>query len=208
MSVIVDHKLLDIYKKQIIDKLKYVFHDTNMDIMDQFNKLSKSYEQCKDDKDDKDDIILDEINEIRSNKLHTIFKKINILFTILNMLLKFKIVGVADERYQSAVDSPVVFPQTMDKLICVIGCYNEAFTQDIQESLFNIIDLQQFADLYSISKINYNMIPFVANDKINRVELNADYDQFSNKVKNIACEMLDINTDFEHDSIFELIDNE
>lgn len=208
----INQEIRNSQKNQIIDKLKYVFHDENAEIIEQFNSLSRSYEQSikstRSETDETHDVVLEEISQIRSTDLHTIFKKINVLFSILGNLLKFSITSVDDERYQKTTDEHVKFPKTLDKLICVIGCYSEAFTQNIQEDLFRIIDSSMFNDLYAIAQIDHLMIPFVANDKINEESLKRDYLEFSNSVRNIACDMLNINTDFDDEQIIELVSNE
>jgi hypothetical protein len=210
----INQKIHDINKNKIIDKLKYVFQDNNSELMNHFSNLSRTYKQNKEQELLKKsklehsnmpiDEILEDINRIKSDDIHTIFKKINIIFSVLSDLLRFAIMGISDERYQKVIDEKVIFPKTLDKLICIVGCYNKAFTQDIQEELFNIVDMPIFIHLYTISEIDHKMIPFVANDKINAEILKVDYLKFSKIVKNLSCELLDINTDFESDCIIEI----
>ncbi len=104
---------------------------------------------------------------------------------------------IDDEKYKNIYDEKVKFPESVDKLILIIGCYGDAFTQEYSEILYSILNLECFADLYSIANIHQNMIPFVATDKLDFEALSQDYDIFSEKAKNFACEILEVNTDFE-----------
>jgi len=149
------------------------------------------------------DSIMDEVNEIKIKELQKNFKKVKILFFILADLLKFKITQVNDERYQKVLDEQIKFPNNMDSLILVMGIYGEAFDYDFQSVLLNIIDLPFFNDMVSISEIHVNMIPFVANEKINSASLKEDFNTFAEIVKNLACDVLEINTDFNKESMIE-----
>jgi len=218
MASLANVKLINTTKGQIIDRLKYVYHDKNSSVMEQFLSLSQAYEKSKKLKEEsktpeetpeelvESDAVLDEIADIKNKNLCCIFKKINVLFTALSSLLKFMIIKVNDERYQKAVDEKIKFPRNLDALIVVIGCYSDAFSKDFQEELFNIVELHSFAEMSAIANINHNMIAFVANDKINVDLLTVDYVEFAEMVQNFACGVLDVNTDFDHDSVVEWID--
>ena len=218
MASLANVKLINTTKGQIIDRLKYVYHDKNSSVMEQFLSLSQAYEKSKKLKEEsktpeetpeelvESDAVLDEIADIKNKNLCCIFKKINVLFTALSSLLKFMIIKVNDERYQKAVDEKIKFPRNLDALIVVIGCYSVAFSKDFQEELFNIVELHSFAEMSAIANINHNMIAFVANDKINVDLLTVDYVEFAEMVQNFACGVLDVNTDFDHDSVVEWID--
>lgn len=216
MASLVNAKLINTTKGQIIDRLKYVYHDKNSSVMEQFLSLSQAYEKSKELKAEsktpeelvESDAVLDEIADIKNKNLCCIFKKINVLFTALSSLLKFMIIKVNDERYQNAVDEKIKFPRNLDALIVVIGCYSDAFSKDFQEELFNIVELHSFAEMSAIANINHNMIEFVANDKINVDLLTVDYVEFAEMVQNFACGVLGVNTDFDHDSVVEWIDKD
>jgi hypothetical protein len=220
MASLVNAKLINTTKGQIIDRLKYVYHDKNSSVMEQFLSLSQAYEKSKELKAEsktpeetpeelvESDAVLDEIADIKNKNLCCIFKKINVLFTALSSLLKFMIIKVNDERYQKAVDEKIKFPRNLDALIVVIGCYSDAFSKDFQEELFNIVELHSFAEMSAIANINHNMIAFVANDKINVDLLTVDYVEFAEMVQNFACGVLDVNTDFDHESVVEWIDKD
>jgi hypothetical protein len=220
MASLANAKLINTTKGQIIDMLKYVYHDKNSSVMEQFLSLSQAYEKSKKLKAEsktreetpeelvESDAVLDEIADIKNKNLCCIFKKINVLFTALSSLLKFMIIKVNDERYQKAVDEKIKFPRNLDALIVVIGCYSDAFSKDFQEELFNIVELHSFAEMSAIANINHNMIAFVANDKINVDLLTVDYVEFAEMVQNFACGVLDVNTDFDHDSVVEWIDKD
>jgi len=220
MASLVNAKLINTTKGQIIDRLKYVYHDKNSSVMEQFLSLSQAYEKSKELKAEsktpeetpeelvESDAVLYEIADIKNKNLCCIFKKINVLFTALSSLLKFMIIKVNDERYQKAVDEKIKFPRNLDAMIVVIGCYSDAFSKDFQEELFNIVELHSFAEMSAIANINHNMIAFVANDKINVDLLTVDYVEFAEMVQNFACGVLDVNTDFDHDSVVEWIDKD
>ena len=216
MASLTNAKLINTTKGQIIDMLNYVYHDKNSSVMEQFLSLSQAYEKSKKLKAESktpeelvgSDAVLDEIADIKNKNLCCIFKKINVLFTALSSLLKFMIIKVNDERYQKAVDEKIKFPRNLDALIVVIGCYSDAFSKDFQEELFNIVELHSFAEMSAIANINHNMIAFVANDKINVDLLTVDYVEFAEMVQNFACGVLDVNTDFDHDSVVEWNDKD
>ena len=129
MASLANAKLINTIKGQIIDRLKYVYHDKNSSIMEQFLSLSQAYEKSKELKEEsktpeelvESDTILYEIADIKKKNLCCIFKKINVLFTVLSSLLKFMIIKINDERYQKVVDEKIKFPRNLDALIVVIG---------------------------------------------------------------------------------------
>lgn len=217
MEDVTNPKLINATKIKIIDKLKYIFHDKS-GIMKQFVNLVDNYKKCKTNNENEkntegkndancnEDQVLEEIKDATNKNLCLIFKKISLLFQALSELLKFIIIQVNDERYQKAIDEKIEFPTNVDQLIIVIGCYGDAFTQDMQEDLFQILEMNSFKEIYTIAKINHVMIPFVANDKIDIKLLEADYIKLSEVVKNFACDVLNVNTDFENGSIIECID--
>ena len=149
------------------------------------------------------DIRQTETDNSKIDKLNCLFKKINILFKILADLLKYNISKIDNDRYKNVNDEKIKFPKTIDSLILIIGCYGDAFSYDDQEELFNILELSSYNDLYTISEIPIDMIPFVANNKIDIESLNTDYIKFSEKVLNFSCRLLNINTELEQDFIIE-----
>lgn len=211
---------MDFLKDSLITKLKFIFDDKDMDIMDKFNKLSVAYKKSKlldasslgEDAEstdaDADDTIMVELQTHKENQLRKTFKKIQLLFSVLGDLMKFLVMQIADEKYAKAVSEKIVFPKSVDKLAIVIGCYNDAFTHWHSESMYNIITIDCFADLCNIAGIHQDMIPFVANDKLNMDELSRDYDIFSEKTRHFACDVLDINLDFNNNSMMYMSDDE
>ena len=151
------------------------------------------------------DPILNEINEMKIREIQQLFKKIKILFLILEDLLKLKIIKVNEDRYRKVLDEKIKFPKNIDSLIIIMGCYSEAFDYEYQSIILNIIDLPFFNDMVSIADIHVNMIPFVANDKINLFSLKTDFNSFSLMVRNLACDILEVNTDFTKESMIETI---
>ena len=192
-------------KSQLIDKLKYIF--TESGDLHFLANLDESPTPVEPSTVEPSPV---EINESldeddKLNKLYNMFKKIKIVFITLADLFKFLILQVDDERYQKIEYEKIKFPKTIDELILIIGCYGDAFTIEMQEELLNILDNVSFKDLYTISEIPNNMIPFVADDNINLKLLSADYLKFSNDVKNIACNILNINTDFDDTSLIDCV---
>ena len=141
---------------------------------------------------------------MKIREIQQLFKKIKILFLILEDLIKLKIIHINEDRYQKVLDEKIKFPKTIDSLIIIMGCYSEAFDYDYQTNILNIIDLPFFNDMVSIADIHVNMIPFVANDKINLFSLKSDFNSFALVVRNLACDILEVNTDFNTESMIEI----
>jgi hypothetical protein len=198
---------MDSLRTDTIRRLKYVFDlfNANQEIIKKLNDTAKVYELAKtlDSEtkvDNSTDTILEEIKTHKENELFSIFKNIRILFSIMNNLLKILIAEVDEDKYQKILSEKIEFPNNINKLIIIVGCYGDAFTLQLRESLFNIIDSNTFSELHKISVIPISMIPFVANEEINLNELRKDYEIFASKVKNFACDVLKVNTDFENKS--------
>jgi hypothetical protein len=132
-----------------------------------------------------------------------LFKKINMAFKGLNMLIKILILKIEEKKYQDAMDQKIIFPHTIDALIIIIGTFNKAFNQETTEILYNIVSFHAYDGLYSISNINSLMIPFVDTNNINYNNLKKDYDEFSVLVKEFTYEVLNLNTDFEPHGMIE-----
>jgi hypothetical protein len=212
MSSTSDASTITSLTEAIINKLKYIYNDANSKILNELIKISDAFKTQKNDTGGKVDIkqteeVEQNISEAMSTQSCDLFKKIKMLFSTLESLIKILIIRVDDPRYQNAIDEKTAFPKTVDGLIVIVGCYNDAFSKEISEELFNIVDCDAFSEMRTISGIDYNMIPFVATDRINNELLQVDYLKFSGLVKNFACNVLNINTDFEKGSIFEYDQN-
>lgn len=162
----------------------------------------------KDEKIDKLQDILNNLKEINYtldskidipsvNISHQLFKKINLLFKSLSNLIKILLLRIDDEQYQDAKDQKIIFPHDIETLIIILGTFDKAFNEELTDILFQIISWPTFGDLYNISSINTMLIPFVADDKIDEILLKKDFDDFSILVKDFACEVLNLNIDFE-----------
>ena len=125
------------------------------------------------------------------------FKKIKMLFDVLSDILKFSISKIDDARYKKAIDEKIVFPSTMDKLIIVMGCYEKAFNPAIERTLFDILSLPYYNDIYNISNMNTLLIPFVVDGNIKYDSLLIDYTEFSEIVKGLVCDILNVNIEFD-----------
>lgn len=176
----------------------------NEELEEQNKSQQKNDEQEDYKKPDENDPLLNEINEMKIREIQQLFKKIKILFLILEDLLKLKIIHINEDRYQKVLDEKIKFPKNIDSLIIIMGCYSEAFDYEYQANILNIIDLPFFNDMVSIADIHVNMIPFVANDKINLFSLKNDFNSFSSVVRNLACDILEVNTDFTKESMIEI----
>jgi hypothetical protein len=163
---------------------------------------------CKDEKTEKLHDMLNSLKEVNytlnseitiptTSNTHQLFKKINLLFKSLSNLIKILLLRIDDEQYQKAKDQKIIFPHDMETLIIILGTFNKAFSEDLIEMLFQIISCPTFTDLYNISNVNTLLIPFVADDKINEDLLKKDFADFSILAKDFACEVLNLNTDFE-----------
>lgn len=137
-------------------------------------------------------------DKIDNGELHEsvgVFKKIQTLFYILLDVLKYRIVQIDEPNYQKVESEKLNFINSESDLILIMGCYYKAFNQDIEETLFHLINVDYYSDFINISGINLHMMPFVADDKIDMNKLMADYTEFSNIIRNFTCDILEINTD-------------
>lgn len=192
-----------------INQLKYVYDSFNMKkaMLERLENVVKAYELAKktDDEKNEDDTVIDELKENKKKEVESIFKNTKMLFIILSNLMRIHIMKVDDEKYKKVGDKKIEFPSSIERLILAIGCYNDAFNIDMREMLFNLIESDSFGDMYRISKIPVNMYPFVINEEFGLDDLKKDYEEFSRHVRNIACEILEVNTDFEEASFIEVV---
>ena len=133
-----------------------------------------------------------------------IFKQIRLLFGIIADLIKFSILKIDEPFYKKIEDEKVTYPKDINSLTVIMGIYHKAFSDFIKETLFNLVDLSYYNDLYNISQIDSLMIPFVVDDEsINKNKLFSDYNDFVNNVKSLVCSILEVNTNFNHKSIMD-----
>jgi len=131
------------------------------------------------------------------------FKKINILFSAMSDILKYNITKIDGDKYKKVADEQVMFPKNLDSLIIIMGCYSDAFNEDVHQDLYNIVDLSFYESFYNISQINSSMIPFIVNDEIDSDKLKVDYNIFAEKVLNFVCNTLNVNTDLDDEFLIE-----
>jgi hypothetical protein len=141
-------------------------------------------------------------NETKEVINHTIFKKISMIFKSLKKLFKFLIVQVDEEKYQKSQYDDIKFPQNIDHLTLIIGSFDKAFNNELAGLLYSIVNFDNYADFLCISQINASFIPFVADDSINTDKLINDFNAFKLLVRDFACEVLNVNVNFEP-NIFE-----
>lgn len=134
-----------------------------------------------------------------------LIKKINMTFKSLCHILKILLLKVDDELYQRANTDRVIFPENLDKLTLIVGTFNKAFNEDIIESLYNLVSLETYTNLYKISNINSLLVSFVIDDdhKLNVEMLLSDYLEAIPYIKDFVCLALDVDTDLNDHSIIE-----
>jgi hypothetical protein len=106
------------------------------------------------------------------------------------------IISIDDEKYQEIKDKSVVFPDNEDKLICIVSMYHKAFSTDINELLYEIINYHKFADLLSISSIPPELVSSIVDDTVDSEALQRDFDEFSTIIKLLSVDVLKISMDF------------
>jgi hypothetical protein len=129
-------------------------------------------------------------------EIYLLFGKVKHTFRLLNDIMKYMIISIDDEKYQEIKDKPVVFPDNEDKLICIVSMYHKAFSPDINELLYEIINYHKFADLLAISFIPHELLSFVIDDTVDSEALQRDFDEFSTMIKLLSVDVLKIGMDF------------
>ena len=172
----------------IVLLLSYIY-DINTDIL--LDKYNATIVGCYDKYSYKDNCIL--------------FKKISLMFTALKYLLKCLITKIDSPNYQRAISEDINFPQSIDQLILLVGTFNDAFDDVHTKLLYDIIDFHHYSDFLSISCINNELIPFVADGDINMEKLINDFNEFKLISRNFICYVLDLNIKFEPSIISKII---
>lgn len=126
-----------------------------------------------------------------------LFKKINFTFQSLNKLIKLLLLRIDDKNYQMANDQKIIFPYDLNTLIVILGTFDRAFSYEHKQLLFNILTFPEYEILYKISNINSNMIPFVIDDQTDYSKINDNFKKFNILVTNFACNILNLNTEYE-----------
>lgn len=199
--------------QNVIEMLKYALLENTK--LRQLQETLKTLNELKinskniDEQPDNDYLKIDEMKETEIkipnySESQNLFKKINLTFKSLSLLLKILLLRIDEKKYQDAKDQKIIFPPNIDTMAIIIGTFNEAFSNDVSEMLFNILSFPAYDDLYNISNINTLLIPFVANDQINEKILKSDFDEFIILVKDFACEVLSLNTNLEPNDIVEI----
>lgn len=203
--------MTDSFKGQILDKIKFIFDKNDLmrkltetieqnDIAKKLNNMGEDMtEGMTEDMED----ILNNIKN-RETNVDLLFKKIKMLFSVVSDLIKFSIISVDKPEYKKVESEKIECPNNTDKLILIMGIYGDAFNSNLRETMYFLVNQPWFEDIYKISNINMHMIPFVTgDDKINVEKLKPDYVLFRDAVANLVCDILNVNTDFEEDSMFE-----
>jgi hypothetical protein len=141
-------------------------------------------------------------DEIRTPEI--LFKKINFTFMGLSNLIKIRLLQINEENYQKANDQKILFPNDLNTLIIILATFDKAFNHDHKQFLFNLVSFHGFDILYKISKINPELHPFIIDEKTDYTKISNDFDEFNLIVTEFACDILNVNTDFETHNIVEL----
>jgi hypothetical protein len=129
-------------------------------------------------------------------EVYLLFGKVRQVFILLNDIIKYMIISVDDSKYQEIKDKSIVFPDNEDKLICVVAMYHKAFSPDINELLYEIVNHPKFKDLTSIASIPHELVASVVDDTIDSEGLQRDFDEFSTIIKLLSIDVLKIGMDF------------
>ena len=129
-------------------------------------------------------------------EVYLLVNKVSQLFILLNDILKYMITSVDDIKYQEIKDKPVIFPNNEDKLICIVAMYHKAFSPEINELLYEIVNHSKFADLNAIASIPRELVSSVVDDTIDSEALQRDFDEFSAIIKLLSIDVLKIGMDF------------
>ena len=127
----------------------------------------------------------------------TLFKKINFTFMGLSNLIKIRLLHVNEENYQKANDQKIIFPNDLNTLIIILATFDKAFNHKHKEDLFSIVSFHAFDILYKISKINSLLHTFIIDEKTDYTKISNDFDEFNLLVTEFACDILNVNTEFE-----------
>jgi hypothetical protein len=194
-----------IKNETVIEMLKYALMDNTKltRLQETLNVLNKLKKNEKNEKNEEKNT-LKGIKIPNFSKPQYLFKKINMTFKSLSMLIKILLLRIDEKKYQESLDQKIIFPKNINTLIIVVGTFDKAFNQEITKMLFDLVTFSEYDDLYNISEINQLLIPFVANDQINELNLQTDFNNFSVLVKDFACAVLNLNIDLEHNDIIDI----
>jgi hypothetical protein len=180
MDILEDHN-----RAKIIDMLRQVTkNDTDLAVL--------AFAIANYDGDKDDDVI-----EYKKRISQTIFGNISILFNVLGCIIKHRVIRVDTVLCQAARTEPIAAPKNVDTLILIMAMYKDAFGIDECESLHEIVSADEYTDMYAISVIPSNMIPFVVDSSIDLTRLQRDYAAFAARVLYFTCDTLSIGTDLE-----------
>lgn len=194
-------------KNKIIQKLKFINDDTQPILRSyiQQNNVNTIINQIENSNipDIKTSDIQESISQYKNEQSIQIFKQIQMLFHILIDLIKYKILNINEEDYQKIESKKLKFIKDIDNLVLMMGCYYKAFNKDIEEQLYHIVMKPYYKDFITISEINIHMMPFVVDDKLQMNKLHNDFRDFTESIKNLACEILDVDTDFDEHNLMD-----
>ena len=147
-------------------------------------------------------------NKKKNKKSENLLKNIKYTFDILNNIIKYlinisKVESTNSSEYEKQGINNIILPKTIDKLILLIAYFPNSFNKIYVEKLYNIVNLEYYKDLYAIYEINDLLIPFIDNGNISIELLNNDFNNIYENLIDLACNIFNINTDFENMSYIE-----
>jgi hypothetical protein len=129
------------------------------------------------------------------SSIENAIKELNIIMNILSRLLKYMIIKVDNEKHKELIDKKVVFPENEDTMIVMLAFYEESFDDKIKDMFFNLVTMENYTTIYSMSNINHLLAPFVIDDSFNKDLFARDYLIFCSFVKEMIGHVFKLNAD-------------
>ena len=136
-----------------------------------------------------------EVNLTTMSNIESTIKELNIVMSILSRLLKYLIIRVDNEKHKELSDKKVVFPENEDTMIVMLAFYEESFDDEIKDMFFNLVTMDNYTTVYSMSNINHLLAPFVIDDSFNKDLFAKDYLIFCSFVKEMIGHVFKLNAD-------------
>lgn len=141
-------------------------------------------------------------------KSHELLKKVSIryvknvklLLSALTSLIQYKILLIDDASYQQTHDKNFSFPNSVDKLIILMGYYCNAFDTNMEQLCYDLVSLDCYQSLFSMTQVRFEIYDITQD--VNNIAVIEDYYKFEEIAIDILC--VGFNIDIElNDSIIE-----
>lgn len=169
-----DIKVKDYTKEDLIDLLNDIY----------FNKSDILSEFIKQDTDTTEEIRV----------IYNLFIKIKKTFLFLDKMIKYII--IQKEDYADVKGKNTKFPLSGKHLVAIVGAYYKAFDATTEELVLQVVLHENINDFHSISTIPRQLIYEIMDQSLQYDLLNKDFTKFSELVRDLACHVLYVNTDF------------